>query len=135
MDRANMTLAEGLAAAGGPSSGNADPRSVFLFRYMPRASLAGAGVDVSNFTSDQVPTVFAVDLSQSEGYFLANHLYMKHNDIIYVSEAPSVDLAKFLSIISNVAATGSSVTGFGLSIQSLESSGSTGVATVVNTAK
>ncbi|MCE4225065.1 polysaccharide export protein [Methylobacterium sp. C25] len=133
MDRENMTVAEGLAAAGGPTSGNADARSVFLFRYMPRARLAKAGVDVSNFPAAQVPTVFSVDLSQSEGYFLANHMYMKHNDIIYVSEAPAVDLAKFLSIITNITVAGTQATTFGLGIQALEA-GSGNVAIVSSAA-
>lgn len=111
MDRENVSLTEGLATAGGPSAGTADPRSVFLFRYVPRALLSRAGVDVSRFPGPQVPTVFTVDLSKAEGYFLANHLFMKHNDIIYVSESPSVDLIKFLNIIGAVSTTTRDVLG------------------------
>jgi polysaccharide export outer membrane protein len=109
IDRDNMSLTEALANGGGVSSGTADPRSVFLFRYMPRSTLANAGVDVSHFPSDKVPTVITVDLSQAEGYFLANQFFMKHNDIIYVSESPSVDLQKFLSILNSVNSTGQSL--------------------------
>ena len=100
-----MSLTEALATAGGIQGGSADPRAVFLFRYMPRSLLEGAGVDVSTFPAAQVPTVITVDLSQAEGYFLANHFFIKHNDIIYVSESPSVDLAKFLGIINNINST------------------------------
>jgi polysaccharide export outer membrane protein len=109
MDRDNMSLTEAIANAGGVSGGSADPKSVFLFRYMPRATLAGAGVDVSAFPTEKVPTVITVDLSQAEGYFIANQFFIKHNDIIYISESPSVDLQKFLSIINSVNSTGQSL--------------------------
>jgi polysaccharide export outer membrane protein len=102
IDQDNMTLAEGLGTAGGLLSDRADARSIFLFRYMPRQALIRAGVDLTNLVGEQVPTVFTVDLSNAEGYFLANHLYMKAKDIIYVSESPSVDLIKFLNIVNAV---------------------------------
>jgi polysaccharide export outer membrane protein len=105
MDRENMSLAEALATAGGPSSVNADSRGVFLFRYMPRPILERAGVDLTDLPADQIPTVFVVDLSQAEGYFLANHLLIKHNDLIYVSESPATDLLKFLTVVQSVNST------------------------------
>jgi polysaccharide export outer membrane protein len=111
IDRENMSLAEALATAGGPDHERADTRSLFLFRYMPAETLRRAGIDISTFPLPQVPTVFTVDLGQAEGYFLANHLYMKHNDIIYVSDSPAVDLVKFLSIINSVTTTARGVTG------------------------
>ena len=110
-DSDNMTLAEGLAKAGGLLSERADPKSVFLFRYMPRKLLERAGVDVSRFVGLQVPTVVTVDLSDAEGYLLAHQFYMKHKDIIFVSEAPAIDLAKFLSVIDTVATTTQGVIG------------------------
>src|SRR5215216_1854441 len=77
----NLTLAEGLAKAGGLVAERADPKSVFLFRFTRRDKLAQAGVDVSNFAGTEVPTVYKVDVSEAEGYFLANQLYLKHKDI------------------------------------------------------
>jgi len=102
-------LTEAIANGGGVSGGVADPRSVFLFRYTPRDILEGAGVDVSAFPTQQVPTVITVDLSQAEGYFLANQFFIKHNDIIYISESPSVDLQKFLAIVNSINSTASSL--------------------------
>jgi polysaccharide export outer membrane protein len=101
-DAENLTLAEGLAKSGGLVELRADPRSVFLFRYVPRALLESAGVDVRNFVAADVPTVFTLDLSQAEGYFLANQFYMKHLDVIFVSDSPSVDLLKFLAIVTAI---------------------------------
>jgi polysaccharide export outer membrane protein len=119
IDRDNMSLTEALAAAGGPVGDRSDPHAVFLFRYMPAATLQRAGVDISNFPGPQVPTVLTVDLAQAEGYFLANHLWMKHNDIIYVSDAPSVDLLKFLNIVSGITSTARSGIGVVSDVQNL----------------
>jgi polysaccharide export outer membrane protein len=111
MDRENISLAEALAQAGGVLSGLADPRSIFLFRYTPRDLLARGGIDVGGFPAADVPTVYTVDLSQAEGYFLANNFFMKHNDLIYISESPSVDLQKFLNIVNSVTSATSGVAG------------------------
>lgn len=111
MDRENMSLAEALATAGGPAAGSADPTAVFLFRYMPRQILESAGVDLTDLPGAQIPTVFSVDLSQAEGYFLANHLLIKHNDLIYISESPSTDLLKFLNVVQSTSATVTGVAG------------------------
>jgi polysaccharide export outer membrane protein len=104
-DAENLTLAEALAKAGGLLDGRADSRSVFLFRYVPRDLLAKAGVDISNIVAPEVPTVFMLDLSQADGYFLANSFYMKHKDLLFVSDAPSVDLLKFLAIVGAITST------------------------------
>lgn len=104
-DAENLTLAEGLAKAGGLIPERADATSVFLFRYTRRDILERAGVDVSNVPSELVATVYIIDLSQAEGYFLANHFFMKHKDIIFASDSPSVDLLKFLAIVNGVTGT------------------------------
>jgi polysaccharide export outer membrane protein len=62
-------------------------------------------------TSSEVPTVFSVDLSQAEGYFLANNFYMKHKDVIFISDSPSVDLLKFLTIVDGLSTTTRGVIG------------------------
>jgi polysaccharide export outer membrane protein len=104
-DAENLTLAEALAKAGGLQNDRADPRSVFLFRYVPRLLLESAGVDVTNIVVPDVPTVFTLDLTQAEGYFLANSFYMKHKDVIFVSDSPSVDFLKFLTIVRAITST------------------------------
>lgn len=101
-DRENMTLAEGLAKIGGLLTGRADPKAVFLFRYTPRDILKRAGVDLRKFAGAEVPTVYTIDLSQAEGYLMADSFYLKGRDILFISETPSVDLLKFFEIINGV---------------------------------
>jgi polysaccharide export outer membrane protein len=107
----NLTLAEAIANAGGLLSDRADARAIFLFRYVPREMLQRVGVDVTNFPMEQVPTVFTLNVEKAEGYFLANQFYMKHKDIIFVSDSPSVDLLKFLTIIRGITGTTRDVIG------------------------
>lgn len=116
-DRENMTLAEGLAKVGGLLTSRADPKAVFLFRYTPREILHRAGVDLKRFPGGQVPTVYTVDLSQAEGYLIADNFYLKTRDIVFVSETPSVDLLKFFDIINGVTATARGATGIALDVR------------------
>jgi polysaccharide biosynthesis/export protein len=101
----NLTLAEAVAKAGGLADLRADPKAVFLFRMENRDTLRRLGIDVSGHTQREIPTIYQSDLSDAEGYFLANNFFMRHKDIIYVSDAPSVDLLKFLNIVSAVSNT------------------------------
>jgi polysaccharide biosynthesis/export protein len=101
----NLTIADGIAKAGGLIDERADASAVFLYRMTPREMLARAGVDVSRYHDALVPTIFRVDLMQAEGYFIANNFYLQNKDIIYVSNAPARDLNKFVLVIRDVTST------------------------------
>jgi polysaccharide export outer membrane protein len=105
----NLTVAEAVARAGGLDDLRADPRSVFLFRNEPKKLLQEMGVDVSRFREATVPTVYTLDLSDTQGFFIANSFYMRHKDLIFVSDSPSRDLIKFLDIVRSVSGTVSDV--------------------------
>jgi polysaccharide export outer membrane protein len=113
----NLTLAEGVAKAGGLESDRSDPRSVFLYRLERRPILEQLGVDISRMPGPLVPTIYMVDLKEPEGYFLANNFFMKNKDMIFVSDAPSVDIIKFMQLISSVTNTVRDVTGAARDIQ------------------
>lgn len=101
-----MALAEGIAKAGGLDNTRANPKEVFLFRYEPRGMLDNAGVNVSSFTSERVPTVYTLDLSKGPGFFLANNFQIRDHDIIFVSDAPEVDYLKFITAITTLSTNG-----------------------------
>jgi polysaccharide export outer membrane protein len=105
----NLTLAEAVARAGGLDDVRADPRSVFLFRNEPKRLLQEMGVDVSRFQEAMVPTVYILDLSDTQGFFVANSFYMRHKDVIFASDSPSRDLIKFLDIVRSISGTVSDV--------------------------
>ncbi|MBB6309448.1 polysaccharide biosynthesis/export family protein [Xanthobacter tagetidis] len=102
-----VTLSQALAKAGGLSDGQADPQSVFMFRMEARSTLERMGVDVSDVPpgAGRVPTIYTVNLGDPTGFLLASKVYMRDKDIIYISNAGAVDLAKFLQIVLLAATT------------------------------
>lgn len=95
----NMTLAEGLSRAGGLDQARADAKSVFLLRLERRDVLAQMNVDTAGYPADLVPTVYAVDLSSSDGFFEMNQMQMRGQDMILATDAPMADATKLLAFI------------------------------------
>jgi polysaccharide export outer membrane protein len=118
-DRENMTLAEGLAKMGGLLSGRADPKAVFLFRHTPRETLERTGVDLNRLPGEMVPTVYTVDLSQAEGFLIADRFFLKNRDIVFVSDSPSADLLKFFDIVNGVTGSARSATAIGVDLRQM----------------
>jgi len=101
----NLTMGEAIAKGGGLLDARADPSQVFLYRQVDRKSLVAAGVDVSRFQGDIIPTVFKANLRDPAIFFAIQEFKMKDKDIIYVSNADSVELTKFMSILNDVSDT------------------------------
>jgi polysaccharide biosynthesis/export protein len=108
-----MTLAEGVATAGGLLDLQADPGSVFLYRREPRELAERLGVDCSKMDGPTVPMVYAVSLADPSGYFLASQMQMRDKDVIFAANAEEVEITKFatflntlISVPNNVAVTG-----------------------------
>ncbi len=94
-----ITMAGAIAKVGGLSDDRANARAVFLYRFELRSTLAELGVVIPPGTPARVPTVYYLDLSDPAGYFYANQFSMRDEDLIFVSNAPSTDVAKFLALI------------------------------------
>jgi polysaccharide export outer membrane protein len=108
-EEADLSLGEALGKAGGLLDGRADPAQVLLYRIEDRKSLQKLGVDVSAFTSNAVPTIFRANLRDPAGFFSVQRFGMKDKDIIYISNADSYELIKFLDIVNSVSRTYSGV--------------------------
>ena len=103
----NLTLAEAIAKAGGLNTSQADARAVFIYRQESRAVLTGMGVDVSEHPGERIPTIYQLDLLQADGYFLATQFYIRDRDLVYISDAPGFELAKFIAILGSGASLAS----------------------------
>jgi polysaccharide export outer membrane protein len=108
-----MTMAEGVAAAGGLLDLQADPGSVFLYRREPRELAEMLGVDCSKMDGPTVPVVYSVSFLDPAGYFLATRFQMRNKDVIFAANSQSVEIEKFttflnalISVPNNVATTG-----------------------------
>lgn len=121
-DAWSISLAQAVAKAGGLLDVQADPGSIFLYRTEPRAVAEQLGVDCSKFGGDTIPIVFSVSFQDPAGYFLATKLKMRPFDVLYVANAPQVDITKVVTFINAVAVAGDNVVTLG--------SGSVGTSTI-----
>ncbi len=101
----HITLIDALGRAGGLLDERSNATGVFLYRMEPRAEVEAMGVIAPADMPETVPTVFLLDLRDPAGFFYASKFIVRHEDILYVSNAPSSDLSKFLALILPTAAS------------------------------
>ena len=114
-----MTLAEGVAAAGGLLDIQADPGSVFLYRREPRPLAEKLGVDCSKMEGPTVPIVYSVSFADPAGYFLATRMQMHNKDVIFAANAQSVEIIKFTTFLNALITTGNNALDLGINSQVL----------------
>ncbi|UAK24992.1 polysaccharide biosynthesis/export family protein [Sphingomonas nostoxanthinifaciens] len=85
----DLSLAEAVARAGGPTDTQADPAAVFLFRYEP----VGAG---------EQPVIYRLNMLRPASYFLAQRLALRDKDVLYIANAASNRPAKLVGIINQL---------------------------------
>jgi polysaccharide biosynthesis/export protein len=107
-DAWRINLAQAVAKAGGLLDFQADPGSIFLYRREPREVAEQLGVDCSKFPGGLVPIVFSVSFQDPAGYFLATKLDMRPFDVLYVANAPQVDVTKVLNFLNTAIGTSDS---------------------------
>jgi polysaccharide biosynthesis/export protein len=100
-----LTLAEAISRAGGLTDAQADPASVFLYRGEARDVAEAMGIDCAPFEGPVIPVIYVINLRDPAGYFLASSFEMRNKDIIYASNAFSVESTKFMNYINNVLTT------------------------------
>ncbi len=105
-DQDRVSLAEAVAKAGGLVDAQADPRTVFIYRVEPIDYLAEVGVDVSRWGNTRhIPVIYWANLGDPGGYFLATETPIQNKDVIYISNAPTVDFTKFLTFVRTMIST------------------------------
>lgn len=104
-DAWRLNLAEAVAKAGGLVDVQADPGSVFLYRLEPRELAKLLGVNVDKFTGELIPVIFSVSFRDPGSFFLATNLQMRNQDILFIANANSVEVTKFLDYLNVIMAT------------------------------
>lgn len=98
-----MNLGEALGEMGGLQDRRADPRGVFVFRYQPLSSLPEekqASWLAQGFTPRMdIPVVYRVNLKDPHSLFWLQRVQMRDKDIVYVANAPTTELQKFLQFV------------------------------------
>jgi polysaccharide export outer membrane protein len=104
-DAWRISLAEGVAKAGGLNDTLADPAGVYLYRGEPRDVAERMGIDITAFESPLIPVVYNVNLRDPAGYFLASKFQMRNKDVIFASNAVEIEQAKIMNYINLITAT------------------------------
>lgn len=113
-DAWRINLAEAVGKSGGLLDSQADPDATFLYRVEPRNVAEKLGVDVNKFPGAAlIPVIFSVNLRDPGGFFLASRTQMRNGDIMFVSNARSVEVSKVLQYVRVFAATTADVSNAG----------------------
>jgi polysaccharide export outer membrane protein len=95
-----LTVLEAVGEASGLSDNRADPTGVFVMRFEDRERAYDlAGTAVPDDALPVVPVIYRFDLQDPNQYFFAQSINMRDKDVIYVANAPAVEVDKFLSIV------------------------------------
>ncbi len=107
-DDTHLSLADALAKAGGLEDDRANAQAIFVYRFEPSSQKDAtdeSGRPVVRPASFNVPaaaatpTVYLLNLTNPAGYFYANKFRIHNEDTLFVSNSPSTDLSKFLSLV------------------------------------
>ena len=94
-----ISLVQALARVGGLQDNRADAKGVFVFRFedpeaVPEQARGGIRTD-----DNKVPVIYRMNLADGSAFLTAQTFPMKNKDVVYVSNASSVELQKFLNIL------------------------------------
>ena len=99
-----ISLAQALGRSGGLQDFRADASGVFIFRFEEPSRLVNFtsfASDPNNLVDGKLPVIYQIDLKNPQTFFWSQKFMIQNNDMIYVSNASSADLNKFLSIITS----------------------------------
>jgi polysaccharide export outer membrane protein len=104
-DAWRVSLAEAVGKSGGLNQTLAEPGAVFLYRGETREVAARLGVDVTRFDTPIIPIIYTVNFRDGAGYFVATKMQMRNKDVLYVSNATTVEISKFMTYLRLINAT------------------------------
>lgn len=106
-----ISLAQALSKVGGLSDLRADARGVFVFRYENPALLRSIRPDSALLQGQaRVPVVYRLNLQEPNNLFLQQRFQIANRDLIFISNAPTVEVQKAVDIFNGFLAPVSSTT-------------------------
>jgi polysaccharide export outer membrane protein len=132
-DAWRISLAEAVGKVGGLTDNQADPGSIFLYRGETKEVARQIGVDVSRFEGPIVPVIYSVNLRDPGGYFLTQSFEIRNKDVIFVSNAVSVETTKFLIFLRTIMATANDPILYATNGYALKSAINGGASTIITT--
>jgi polysaccharide biosynthesis/export protein len=104
-DAWRISLAEAVGKTTGLDDAKAEPGAVFLYRGESREVARQLGIDISKYSSLIIPVVYVVNFRDPSGYFLAVQMQIRNKDVLYVSNAATVEATKFLNYVRLIVGT------------------------------
>jgi len=98
-----ITAAQALARSGGLIDTRSNPQAVFIFRFEPQRALDWPRQPVTATSEGFVPVVFRIDLTNPSSFFVMQSFPIEDRDVLYVANAPSTELQKFLNLLFTAA--------------------------------
>ncbi|SKA03010.1 polysaccharide export outer membrane protein [Trichlorobacter thiogenes] len=98
-----ISLAQALARGGGLQDTRANAQGVFVFRLESADALDWPSKPAQTTPDGKVPVIYRADLKDPATFFVAQSFPVNNKDVLYVANAPSVELQKFLNIIMTLA--------------------------------
>lgn len=101
-----ISVAQGMAKAGGLIDLRADPAGVFVLRYERPEVVRRLRPDSPLLAEGRafIPVVYRLNLRQANGLFLAQVMRMHNRDMLYVSNAPLADVGKVMQVFNSLSA-------------------------------
>ncbi len=109
-----ITLDQAIARAGGLNDRRADPSGVFVIRFERPEDYDELGFrrpDPSALT--QVPVIYRVNMRDPNSFFMARRFPIRNKDILFVSDAPSMELQKAMTVLLPFLGVGASAVAVG----------------------
>ncbi|MCK0142494.1 polysaccharide biosynthesis/export family protein [Aliiroseovarius sp. F20344] len=109
-----LSAVEAIAQVGGLSPATADPTGVFVLRN-ESAVVANAVLRRSDLRGPQ-RMVYVLNLTETNGLFMARDFVIRDGDTVYVTEAPYVQWSKVLTALTGTLATAGSISALNQSL-------------------
>jgi polysaccharide export outer membrane protein len=94
-----ISLVQALARVGGVQDNRADARGVFIFRFEEPEAVPEQQRGGIKTADNKVPVIYRMNLTDGSAFLTAQNFPIKNKDVLYVSNASSVELQKFLNIL------------------------------------
>jgi polysaccharide export outer membrane protein len=88
--RSRLTLAEGVALAGGANPNAGDAGAIFVFRYVQQPN------------GTEQPTVYHLNMMRPGAYLLSQRFLMQDRDVLYIGNAQANQPTKFIQLLSQL---------------------------------
>jgi polysaccharide biosynthesis/export protein len=98
-----ITMAQALARSGGLLDQRSNAKGAFIFRFEPQNALDWPRQPVKSTPEGMVPVVYRFDLTDPNMFFVMQSFPIENRDVLYVANASSDELQKFLNLIFTVA--------------------------------